>query len=45
MLGLGSWRPKFVADFMQGSDSIGAAFEKYVTDVRSGRFPAREHEY
>jgi len=45
MLGLGDWRPKFVADFMQGSESIGAAFDKYVTEVRSGRFPGREHEY
>ncbi len=45
MLGLGRRVPKFVANFMQGSDSIGAAFEKYVSDVRSGSFPAKEHEY
>ena len=45
MLGLGERVPKFVANFMQGSASIGAAFEKYVSDVRSGSFPAREHEY
>jgi len=45
MLGLGRRVPKFVANFMQGSESIGAAFVKYVTDVRSGSFPAREHEY
>jgi len=45
MLGLGSRAPRFVADFMQGSQSIGAAFERYVSDVRSGRFPAKEHEY
>ncbi len=45
MLGLGSRVPRFVADFMQGSQSIGAAFERYVSDVRSGRFPAKEHEY
>ena len=45
MLGLGERVPKFVANFMQGSVSIGAAFEKYVSDVRSGSFPAREHEY
>ena len=45
MLGLGSFRPKFVANFMSGSDSIAAAFEKYVSDVRAGRFPAPEHEY
>jgi len=45
MLGLGQRVPKFVANFMQGSDSISAAFEKYVSDVRSGSFPGREHEY
>jgi 3-methyl-2-oxobutanoate hydroxymethyltransferase len=45
MLGLGEWRPRFVADFMQGSKNIGAAFAKYVADVRSGRFPGKEHEY
>jgi 3-methyl-2-oxobutanoate hydroxymethyltransferase len=45
MLGLGRHVPRFVANFMQGSQSIGAAFESYVSDVRSGRFPAKEHEY
>jgi len=45
MLGLGDRVPKFVANFMQGSESIEAAFESYVADVRSGRFPAKEHEY
>jgi len=45
MLGLGRRVPKFVANFMDGSASIGAAFEKYVADVRSGAFPAQEHEY
>ena len=45
MLGLGGRVPKFVANFMQGRQSIGAAFASYVSDVRSGRFPAKEHEY
>ena len=45
MLGLGGRVPRFVANFMQGNQSIGAAFESYVSDVRSGRFPAKEHEY
>lgn len=45
MLGLGDWRPKFVADFMHGSENIAAAFAKYVAEVKSGRFPGREHEY
>jgi ketopantoate hydroxymethyltransferase len=30
---------------MEGNASIGAAFEKYVADVRCGAFPAQEHEY
>jgi 3-methyl-2-oxobutanoate hydroxymethyltransferase len=45
MLGLGGRVPRFVANYMQGSQSIGAAFERYVSDVRAGRFPAKEHEY
>lgn len=45
MLGLGGRVPRFVANFMQGSQSIGAAFERYVADVRAGRYPAKEHEY
>jgi len=45
MLGLGSRVPKFVADFMQQSQSIQGAFEAYVLAVKEGRFPAREHEY
>ncbi|MFB3077583.1 MAG: 3-methyl-2-oxobutanoate hydroxymethyltransferase, partial [Lysobacterales bacterium] len=45
MLGLGGQVPRFVANFMRGSKSIGAAFESYVSDVRSGRFPAKEHQY
>jgi 3-methyl-2-oxobutanoate hydroxymethyltransferase len=45
MLGLGGRVPRFVANFMQGKQSISAAFESYVSDVRSGRFPAKEHEY
>jgi len=45
MLGLGEWRPKFVQNFMAGSESIAGAFERYVEAVRSGRFPGKEHEY
>lgn len=45
MLGLGTWAPKFVANFMQGSDTIQGAFEAFVLAVREGRFPAKEHEY
>lgn len=45
MLGLGGRAPRFVADFMQQSDSVPGAFQAFVQAVREGRFPAREHEY
>jgi 3-methyl-2-oxobutanoate hydroxymethyltransferase len=45
MLGLGSRAPKFVADFMQQSQTVQGAFEAYVLAVREGRFPAKEHQY
>ena len=40
MLGLNLGKmPKFVRNFMQGSDSIRAAMETYVAAVKSGTFP------
>jgi len=36
-------RPKFSKDFLAGHDSVAAAIEAYVADVRSGAFPAPEH--
>jgi 3-methyl-2-oxobutanoate hydroxymethyltransferase len=45
MLGLVERPPKFVANFMAGSDSIQGAFEAYVLGVRDGTFPAPEHQY
>ncbi len=45
MLGLGERAPKFVADFMQQSDTVEGAFRAYVQSVREGRFPSEEHEY
>jgi 3-methyl-2-oxobutanoate hydroxymethyltransferase len=46
MLGVGGGRkPRFVRDFLQGAGSIGEAFSRYVTDVKSGAFPAAEHTY
>lgn len=45
MLGLGGRVPKFVANFMQGNETIQAAFEAYVLAVKESRFPAKEHEY
>lgn len=45
MLGLGERQPKFVRNFMQGQPDIVSAFRQYVDDVRSGAFPAAEHQY
>jgi 3-methyl-2-oxobutanoate hydroxymethyltransferase len=45
MLGLVERAPKFVANFMQGKDSVEAAFMDYVSQVRSGQFPSEEHQY
>ena len=45
MLGLVERSPKYVANFMQGSESVQAAFEAFVSSVRQGSFPAKEHEY
>lgn len=45
MLGLGGPAPKFVRNFMSGQPDIGSAFKQYVDDVRSGAFPAAEHQY
>jgi 3-methyl-2-oxobutanoate hydroxymethyltransferase len=40
MLGLaGSEPPRFVRNFLDGSPSIEAAVQKYVDEVKSGRFP------
>jgi 3-methyl-2-oxobutanoate hydroxymethyltransferase len=45
MLGLGGRAPRFVRNFMSGQPDIAAAFRQYVEDVRSGKFPAEEHQY
>ncbi|HET6591396.1 MAG TPA: 3-methyl-2-oxobutanoate hydroxymethyltransferase [Xanthomonadales bacterium] len=45
MLGLSARTPKFVANFMSETDSVQGAFQKYVEDVRAGRFPAPQHTY
>lgn len=45
MLGLGGRPPKFVRNFMDGQPDIESAFRAYVEDVRSGTFPAAEHQY
>lgn len=37
--------PKFCKNFMQGAESISAAVERYVVDVKQGVFPALEHSF
>ena len=34
---------KFVKNFLAGADSVPAALERYVREVKSGEFPAPEH--
>ncbi len=38
-------RPKFSKDFLAGRGSVSEAIAAYVSDVRSGAFPAAEHSY
>ena len=45
LLGLSSHAPKFVRNFLQGADSVQAAFAAYQKAVVSGEFPASEHGY
>ena len=46
MLGAGTGRrPRFVKNFLAGSDSIDAAVRRYVADVQAGRFPGPEYVY
>ncbi|WLQ13750.1 3-methyl-2-oxobutanoate hydroxymethyltransferase [Hahella aquimaris] len=46
LLGVGAGKkPKFVKNFLAGSDSIQVAFKGYVEAVKSGAFPAEEHSF
>ena len=46
MLGITPGRsPKFVKNFMPGSESIEAAVAQYVKEVKDGSFPAQEHGF
>jgi 3-methyl-2-oxobutanoate hydroxymethyltransferase len=45
LLGLSSHTPKFVRNFMEGSDSIQQALIHYKDAVKSGEFPADEHTF
>ncbi len=38
-------KPKFVQNFMQGAGDCSAAIASYVAAVKSGAYPAREHEF
>lgn len=46
MLGLHHGKkPRFVKDFLTGSQSIQQAIANYVTAVKAGQFPSEEHEF
>lgn len=45
LLGLNPRPPRFVKDFMQGSESIQAAIKAYAEAVARGSFPAPEHSF
>ncbi|WP_016996944.1 3-methyl-2-oxobutanoate hydroxymethyltransferase [Kocuria atrinae] len=46
MLGLRTGRmPRFVKQYAQLSETIGDAVGSYVSEVKSGRFPAEEHSF
>jgi 3-methyl-2-oxobutanoate hydroxymethyltransferase len=38
-------KARFVKNYMQGSASIAEAVARYVTEVKSGNFPAQEHSF
>lgn len=45
MLGVSPHTARFVRNFMNGADSIQAAFAAYVAAVKDGSFPAAEHTF
>jgi 3-methyl-2-oxobutanoate hydroxymethyltransferase len=46
MLGISGGRlPRFVRNFLRGTDSIAAAVRAYVAAVKDGSYPAAEHGY
>jgi 3-methyl-2-oxobutanoate hydroxymethyltransferase len=38
-------KARFAKNYMQGAASIAAAVNNYVTEVKSGAFPAKEHSF
>ena len=45
MLGIGTFRPKFVKRYAELGKIMGDAFAAYADDVRQGAYPAPEHCY
>jgi 3-methyl-2-oxobutanoate hydroxymethyltransferase len=45
MLGLTARAPRFVRNFMEGSNSVQAALESYRNAVLSGEFPTQDHSF
>jgi 3-methyl-2-oxobutanoate hydroxymethyltransferase len=46
MLGLNEeFRPKFVRHYIEGSKQFTDAFERFIDDVRQGRFPSENESY
>lgn len=45
LLGLSTHLPRFVANFMQGSDSVQSALKAFVCAVKDGSYPGEEHSY
>ena len=39
------FKPKFVRRYMEGAQLVKQAVANYADDVRSGKFPTKEHEY
>jgi len=37
--------PKFCKNYMPGNDSVSAAIEQYIKEVKDGKFPADEHSF
>jgi len=45
MLGITPKAPKFSKNFLEGENSIEAAFKAFVREVELGEFPASEHQF
>ncbi|MGD8498134.1 MAG: 3-methyl-2-oxobutanoate hydroxymethyltransferase, partial [Chromatiales bacterium] len=45
VLGVTPRMPRFAKDFLQGRDSIRAAIQAYVEEVKDGVFPTTQHTF